>query len=583
MGRKLVVLSGRGRDDSAGNAGKIAELMGVPHVTVSPGIEKTANVIEEILLTEKQTCVIASARNLGEVFDTPQSRDILKRRISCEKQVLFIYGYGDSSTDAEIVKQLTNTSITAIRKNQWSRVKCQISGKFSSICQQLSSVNFDVDFDPHTVTFLVENNIRCGDVLVTLDGEPFFIRIAVGKGEVFLAGCSRIANVDEHVTQGNSLLPYFTSLIPLMMVLRHVYQAESWHNSTPRACFIIDDPLLRKSYGFIDYKKIVKTMEEKRFCTSIAFIPWNYRRTNKDVALLFRKHSNLLSLNIHGCDHTRAEFGSTDEKLLEQKATEALRRMWVHHNLSGVPFEKVMVFPQGVFSTVALRVLKSCGYLAAVNSTLYPVNAEGVSLSLKELLDVAVTKFSNVPLFIRRYPKNMAEAALDLFLGKPALLVEHHRYFQNGYYALSEMVDKLNSFDSQLEWSNLSKICSQTFLKRRNENGDIHVRFFTDQFQLHNDSDYSQNYILFRRNLDEEHLREVTINSSVADYTQETDWVKIPVCLDARQIAEVKIEYDKHDLVTVPFRPGRIQRTKITIRRRLCELRDNYVDKYRSF
>jgi hypothetical protein len=350
----------------------------------------------------------------------------------------------------------------------------------------------------------------------------------------------------------------------------------------PRACFIIDDPLLRKLYGFLDYQKILKIMEEKRFCTSIAFIPWNYNRTNKDVALLFQEHGDKFSLSVHGCDHTRAEFGSTNKELLQQKANEALKRMMLHQNLSGLPFERVMVFPQGIFSTVALEALKSSGYMAAVNSTLYPINAEDKILSLREILDVAVTKFSNLPIFIRRYPNNLAESAFDLFLGKPVLLVEHHKYFKDGYRALTEVVDEVNSFDSRLEWSSLEKICSQASLKRRSENGEIHVRFFTDQFNLRNDSACLQNYILFRRNMDADHLIKVTINGRLADYLRETEWLKIPISLDPGQNARVSIQCEKSNRVAIPLKQNRIEKTRVSTRRRLCEFRDNYIDKYWS-
>ena len=45
-------------------------------------------------------------------------------------------------------------------------------------------------------------------------------------------------------------------------------------------------------------------MQRQRFSTSIAFIPWNYRRSTRDVASLFSSTPpGLLSLCVHGCDH----------------------------------------------------------------------------------------------------------------------------------------------------------------------------------------------------------------------------------------------------------------------------------------
>jgi len=87
----------------------------------------------------------------------------------------------------------------------------------------------------------------------------------------------------------------------------------------------------------------------------------------------------------------------------------------------------VMVFPQGKFSSVSLGILKSHNYLAAVNSTSMPYDLpDSHGLTLADLLAPAVSRYGDFPLFMRRYPGNLADFAFDLFLGKPALLVEHH-------------------------------------------------------------------------------------------------------------------------------------------------------------
>ena len=53
------------------------------------------------------------------------------------------------------------------------------------------------------------------------------------------------------------------------------------------ACLIIDDPLLRPQYGCLNYKKLLEAMKAHNFFTEIAFIPWNYKRSNaKTVRLL---------------------------------------------------------------------------------------------------------------------------------------------------------------------------------------------------------------------------------------------------------------------------------------------------------
>ena len=163
-------------------------------------------------------------------------------------------------------------------------------------------------------------------------------------------------------------------LIPLLAFLRHGFGKTCWHSPESTARFIIDDPLLAEQYGFLDYRALLSSMHREGYGTSIAFIPWNYRRTSSHTASsLFGRRPDL-SICIHGCDHTNKEFESADPALLEWKAGLALERMERHQTRTGLPFERVMVFPQGRFSSDAMRALRAADYLAAVNSTCFPAD-----------------------------------------------------------------------------------------------------------------------------------------------------------------------------------------------------------------
>jgi hypothetical protein len=274
------------------------------------------------------------------------------------------------------------------------------------------------------------------------------------------------------------------------------------------------------------------------------------------------------------------EFGATDQPWLRQKAQEAFHRMTMHRELSGLGFDDVMVFPQGVFSTAAMKALKSCGYLAAVNSTPFPVDVEN-TLTLRDLLEVAVTRFSNFPLFIRRSPEKLAELALDLFLGKPALVVEHHGYFRDGYNALAEVVQRVNELDDRLEWTNLAALCSRACLKREVRNGDIHVQFFTDRFRIRNDAERPQRYVLSRRAFPTDQSTGVTIDGRNLDYFMEEDCLRTELTLGAGKAVDVRVQHGCHEPTNGPARQDPMYTAKVFIRRSLSEFRDNYLDKNR--
>ncbi len=200
---------------------------------------------------------------------------------------------------------------------------------------------------------------------------------------------------------------------------------------------IIDDPLLRENYGFLNYRKLLSLMDKHNFNTCIAFIPFNFNRTDKRIATLFRERLDRFSLCVHGCDHTSGEFGSTDINYLDKKIKLATARMIEHEKRTGIPFDKVMVFPQGVFSNEALDVLKANGYLAAVNTEL-PIDGR-IS--------------STFPFFLRYKPEDVTDYVAD-----PLFIVLHHDYFKNGYESLTDFVDELNTRSKNVKWDSLSNI-----------------------------------------------------------------------------------------------------------------------------
>ena len=221
------------------------------------------------------------------------------------------------------------------------------------------------------------------------------------------------------------------------------------------ACLIVDDPLLRPSYGFLDYRKLLDEMRLHGFFTEIAFIPWNYRRSKRDTVRLFSANRDYFALCIHGCNHMWNEFGGTAYNELFALSTTALWRMEQHARLTGLPFDPVMVFPQGLFSAEAMIALRDSGFLAAFNSTLEATDRG--SVPSVEYGHAATMMYGDFPLFLRRYPTDRSGFEEDVACGRPILVVAHQNAFKNGYRPMTDFVDWVNGLGN-VRWASLSTI-----------------------------------------------------------------------------------------------------------------------------
>ncbi len=577
--KELLFLHGASPEASDLNLLKLADFLGVPSHSDTLGNDGD-NPWQAVLQHSRgdDCAVCVGASTLRKCFD----RSALAQRLEVDglgsSVQLFVYGFDPQDGDSELVHSLSNGAFDAVRPLDGRADHYCVSGKYRPFCQEFSGLSFgpvarenDLVFDVDLKQERLADYIRIGD-------RPFLAGIQSGAVQVTLAGTREILDIDAPVAPGVRPLDWFSRLVPPLMFLRYAFGDRCWQPGKKLACFIVDDPLLHDRHGFLEFDTLLAAMEQEDFATNLAFIPWNYRRSHPRVAELFRRHPRRLSLSIHGCDHTKGEFGDKAAAPLLFKARTTRARMAKHRELTGVPCDNVMVFPQGVFSTAALRAMKQAGFLAAVNSTPFPVDDSSEKLRVRDLLSPAVARHSSLPLFIRHYPTCPAEFALDLFLGKPALMVEHHDYFREGYQQLEALAAQINHLNDTIYWCGLEEIARNSFLWRTDAAEIVHVRLFCDQSMVANNWP-TPRFFKFSKSLDRDQLKPPVVAANgdyVTSVTAENEFCFERMLQPGEQVA---IELGTAEgALNGELRFGSAwYRAKVFARRRLCELRDNYA------
>src|SRR5207302_519873 len=237
----------------------------------------------------------------------------------------------------------------------------QIAGAFSGL--ESSPVQAQTDF---TLALTASN--RDVDYLISIDGKGLLTRVRGGAADLFLISSTRVVDVALPCRANIDVRAHFSNLVPILLFLRYAFSDASWQSKANFANWIVDDVLLRPRYGFLKMAELAEVVQDLGIAATIAFIPWNYRRSDDSTISLFARSIPALAICAHGCSHTGGEFGVADSAYLAQLSLLARRRMEAQQTVTGLGFEKVMVFPQGAFSAEALRGLRAGGFLAAVNT-----------------------------------------------------------------------------------------------------------------------------------------------------------------------------------------------------------------------
>jgi hypothetical protein len=451
-------------------------------------IEKGATLSLEFIekhVGDKDSCFVVNPAVIRECLQSESFPLSLASYLTSQFSFVLIHNLSLDPFAAGIVSTFSKGSLQSLRPIEEAGLSYEIGSGHKEVSEAFSGLTFGPVNQTNDRVFVENAEARAVQTHISIGGRPFFASIQRERAEVFFLAGANVADLSANVG-GRPLAEYFSQLMPAAMFIRYAFREQCWHPNQHHATLVIDDPLLRKDYGFLNYERLLALMDECNFHTSIAFIPFNYRRNSPGIARMFRERPDRLSICFHGNDHTAAEFASKESGLLNAMLTVAESRMDAHQKETGIRCDHVMVFPQGNFSRDAMAALQAHNFSAAVNSGPYPRGEES-GLSLSDFMEPAILKYGGFPLFLRKYPREIAlqDIAFNLFFGKPVLIVEHHEIFKDPQ-SLTQLVSRINTLAPEIRWSNLQAAVESSYLRRWTKDGTLEVRAYTNAGKIEN-------------------------------------------------------------------------------------------------
>src|SRR5262249_8328937 len=100
--------------------------------------------------------------------------------------------------------------------------------------------------------------------LISIDGRPFLAAIQCAGPQIFFIGAADVVDLDAEAD--NSVpMEYFSTFVVQSMVLRSVFGDECWRPAQACASVVVDDPLLQRNYGFLNFEVLLQMMERHGF------------------------------------------------------------------------------------------------------------------------------------------------------------------------------------------------------------------------------------------------------------------------------------------------------------------------------
>jgi len=484
---------------------------------------------------------------------------------------VFVSGFSGQAGETDALRQLTGGAISAAALLP----KAEVTFAFFPTgipAWPAAGLSYAAVADGFSV--FDSNGSQASTTLATANGQPFFVLVPRGQTQIFLLTSEVSVDFAKPADRELSVRELYPQLVAGATFLRTAFGQSCWSAPVLPATVIIDDPYLAARYGFVRYRTLIERLQESRTALTVAFVPYNYRRSDPATVSLLRNQLERFSIAVHGCDHTAGEYASEDLAWLTATTSCAIERMERHETRTGMPFDKVMIFPQGRFSLAALQALETCGLEAAVNSTLWPSDWRQAPLLLRELLDAAVTRYSDMPLFGRRYPRDAFDFAFDALFQKPLFVVEHHGYFRDGYESFQNFTRTISMLNPKVAWMSLGEAVRRFCLVRRTGAQEIALRQFAPTLHWRNDSNADVT-VRVEKTQARRPVTGVICNGTGVPFEINSGVLRFQVQISAGEYLDALVESPVHSVAarSVSFR------SHVTTwgRRQLSDLRDNYI------
>jgi len=258
-------------------------------------------------------------------------------------------------------------------------------------------------------------------------------------------------------------------LLPMLHFLDLVLGAQGWTLPPLRASFVIDDPNLHwPSYGFLEYRDLIKHASRHGYHVGLATVPLDGWLVNSRAAALVRENPAELSLLMHGNDHVARELGRLATSAeAEPVIAQALQRIAALERRSGVVVDRVMAPPHGACSEPALAAMFRLGIEAACISRPYPWR-DGLPaptpLAGWRPAELVAGGLPVLPRHSLSLPRE--DLVFRALLGQPLILYGHHQDFAHGLDLFAQAASDINAL-GDVQWGPLGWIARGNYSTRR--------------------------------------------------------------------------------------------------------------------
>jgi hypothetical protein len=348
--------------------------------------------------------------------------------------------------------------------------------------------------------------LRCRDIvagdIASAKGLPGWLRDVTPlafKGDSAVWAVQRRRDIVHHyvtlpppeLLDGSPLFTHFSGsqmgrLLALILFVRSIADDGGWDPPPLQASFMCDDPNLHStSYGFIDYRQLIRHAAAGNYHVSIATIPLDTWFVHRSSSAMFRSQARQVSLLYHGNDHVSNELArSQSTASMHRVLSQAVGRIAGMEARTGLKVARVMAPPHGACNEMALGEMALLGFEAVCVSR-GSLRHHNRAVAWSRTIGMnPCDRVAGLPVLPRfglsvDWRNDVLIAAL---LRQAIVPMTHHQAMADGYGRLDEVASFINSL-GKVAWGDMTTI-SRSLYARHQNSGTLTVRMLSNRISV---------------------------------------------------------------------------------------------------
>ena len=185
----------------------------------------------------------------------------------------FVYGGDDIASLQKLAKVLAGSEMCSVQNSVSGELL--VSNKLPDFCGVMAGVRIKTNQPGVEPTFAWPQDDQSTEIITQSPGAAF-LKLEYEKVPIFICTSRNIIDLEGALPDGIfDLRDHALRALPVVLYIKWAFAQECWNAPERSACLVIDDPLLKATYGFVNFRELLSLMQRHNFSSNIAFIPWN--------------------------------------------------------------------------------------------------------------------------------------------------------------------------------------------------------------------------------------------------------------------------------------------------------------------